>query len=370
MNGSNPSTTCSTPTNDTVESVIRNDSVRYQRKGYGLIFAISMTLIFFFEIPLLLPHIWPRFETERQKTMFYMLTVFSTHTGIYIIANLAMYVIYVIKLPFFERYRILNKPWPWEANPDTWKETLIKTLKNNAISHLMIVPTVLVLDSLIGIQMRMDIESLPSYKEVVGQIVLFMILEDFSFYWIHRLLHWKRIYPHVHKIHHEYNVTVSIAAEYAHPLEFLLSNLIPSTLGVKILGGHVHFATHIMWLVMRMMETVDGHSGYEFSWSPYRLLPLSGSSIYHNFHHSNNTGNYGSFFTYWDTICGTNKSYYRYLSKREKEILYAQLREQYVWLQQVLENDPKTKAARGNEIFQKDYQQFLTPVEATNKKLN
>ena len=35
---------------------------------------------------------------------------------------------------------------------------------------------------------------------------------------------------------------------------------------------------------MRVMETVDGHCGYEFSWSPYRLLPFSGSSEYHNFH--------------------------------------------------------------------------------------
>ena len=57
----------------------------------------------------------------------------------------------------------------------------------------------------------------------------------------------------------------------------------------------MHLATATLWyknsynnirLFMRTLETIDGHSGYEFSWSPYRLLPFSGSSEYHNFHHA------------------------------------------------------------------------------------
>jgi len=46
--------------------------------------------------------------------------------------------------------------------------------------------------------------------------------------------------------------------------------------GMKILGSKVHIATSVMWSIVRGMETVDAHSGYEFSWSPFRLLPLSG----------------------------------------------------------------------------------------------
>jgi methylsterol monooxygenase/4-alpha-methyl-delta7-sterol-4alpha-methyl oxidase len=70
---------------------------------------------------------------------------------------------------------------------------------------------------------------------------------------------------------------------------------------------------------MRTLETVDGHCGYEFSWSPYRLLPLSGSSDYHNFHHSMNVGNYGSFFSFWDSMCGTNSTYFRAKSEAARE---------------------------------------------------
>lgn len=90
-------------------------------------------------------------------------------------------------------------------------------------------------------------------------------------------------------------------------------------MGMKLLGNRVHFFTALMWTTIRIFETIDGHSGYEFSWSPYRLLPLSGSAKYHDFHHTNNIGNYGSFFTFWDTIMNTNKVYYKHLAKKEQE---------------------------------------------------
>lgn len=80
---------------------------------------------------------------------------------------------------------------------------------------------------------------------------------------------------------------------------------------------------------MRIFESIDGHSGYEFSWSPYRLLPLSGSSEYHNFHHSHNTGNFGSFFSYWDILCGTNIDFFRHKFTKDKEYRLEKLRNEY-----------------------------------------
>jgi sterol desaturase/sphingolipid hydroxylase (fatty acid hydroxylase superfamily) len=137
-----------------------------------------------------------------------------------------------------------------------------------------------------------------------------MLCEDFMFHHTHKFLHWRRIYPYIHKIHHTYITTVTIAAEYAHPIEYILGNAIPASLGGIILGKRMHYVTFLLWGVIRIGETVDGHSGYEFSWSPYRLIPFSTSSIYHSFHHSHNVGNYSSFFSIWDTINGTNKAFY------------------------------------------------------------
>lgn len=61
MSSSHSDTTCSTPENDTVERIIKNDTVRYVRKGYGLFFAIVIFLSFFYYGPILLKSIWPHY---------------------------------------------------------------------------------------------------------------------------------------------------------------------------------------------------------------------------------------------------------------------------------------------------------------------
>ena len=108
---------------------------------------------------------------------------------------------------------------------------------------------------------------------------------------------------------------VGISAEYSHPLEFIFGVLVPSGLGSMILGEKMHFATFLLWVFVRIGESLDGHSGYEFSWSPYRLIPFSTSASYHNFHHSHNVGNFSSFFSLWDTIFGCNKAYYQFYER-------------------------------------------------------
>ncbi|KAG6436219.1 hypothetical protein SASPL_101104 [Salvia splendens] len=40
-------------------------------------------------------------------------------------------------------------------------------------------------------------------KVISTQILFYFILEDFVFYWGHRILHTKWLYKHVHSVHHE-----------------------------------------------------------------------------------------------------------------------------------------------------------------------
>lgn len=136
----------------------------------------------------------------------------------------------------------------------------------------------------------------------MATILFCMMCEDLTFHLCHRLLHWRVIYPYIHKVHHTYVTTIGIAAEYSHPIDFILGSVIPGSLGSMILGKHMHFCTMLLWILVRIFETLDGHSGYEFSWSPYRLLPFSTSAQYHDFHHSHNVGNFSSFFSIWDTV--------------------------------------------------------------------
>jgi sterol desaturase/sphingolipid hydroxylase (fatty acid hydroxylase superfamily) len=114
-------------------------------------------------------------------------------------------------------------------------------------------------------------------------------------------------------MHHEYAHTVGIASQYTHPVEYLLGNVLPTAMGTLILGPRMHLVSVFGWYALRIGESIDGHSGYEFSFSPYRLIPFSASASYHDYHHSHNVGNYGSFFQIWDTVFGTNRDFYQHL---------------------------------------------------------
>ena len=136
-----------------------------------------------------------------------------------------------------------------------------------------------------------------------------MVCEDFCFFNMHRAFHWPPLYKRIHKIHHQHKHPISIVAQYAHPVE-TIGNLLCMFIGPAFLQHRIHHYTMILWYCYRGAESVEGHCGYEFSWSMFRALPWSAGASYHNFHHLENVGNYSSFFTFWDTMFDTNKVWF------------------------------------------------------------
>lgn len=100
-------------------------------------------------------------------------------------------------------------------------------------------------------------------------------MEDFAFYWGHRTLHTPFFYKRIHKIHHEFMDSISICSEYAHPIEFLMGNIFPLTLGMFILYNDIHILTFTVFALFRLAETIESHGGYEFPWAMTRFIPLN-----------------------------------------------------------------------------------------------
>ncbi|CAN1258700.1 Methylsterol monooxygenase 1-2 [Linum perenne] len=155
---------------------------------------------------------------------------------------------------------------------------------------------------------------LPSGWEILAQLLVYFMIEDYTNYWIHRLLHCKWGYENIHKVHHEYTSPIAFAAPYAHWAEILILG-IPTFLGPAMVPGHM--ITFWLWISLRQMEAIETHSGYDFPWSLNKYIPFYGGAEYHDYHHyvgGQSHSNFASVFTYCDYIYGTDKGY-RYQKK-------------------------------------------------------
>ena len=100
----------------------------------------------------------------------------------------------------------------------------------------------------------------PTFAEVALWIAIAHLHNDLGFYWSHRTFHHKPFYKRFHKQHHSFVGTISPATEFAHPVEDILSNILP-TIGGIVFFGRPHYALWV-WLVLRLQQTYETHSGY------------------------------------------------------------------------------------------------------------
>ncbi|XP_071702659.1 methylsterol monooxygenase 1-2-like [Rutidosis leptorrhynchoides] len=162
---------------------------------------------------------------------------------------------------------------------------------------------------------------LPSLMEIISQLTVYFLIEDYTNYWIHRFFHCKWGYEKIHKVHHEYTAPIGFAAPYAHWAEVLILG-IPSFLGPAIVPGHM--ITFWLWIALRQIEAIETHSGYELPWTLTKYIPFYGGADYHDYHHyvgGQTQSNFASVFTYCDYIYGTDKGY-RYQKRLMQQLRY------------------------------------------------
>lgn len=152
-------------------------------------------------------------------------------------------------------------------------------------------------------------------------LVLSLVIHDTYFYWMHRLMHHKRIFRFTHKVHHQ-SVNPSPWTAYSfHILEAIAEGLVLVVLAFVL---PMHKDVLILFTVVSLLINVYGHLGYEIMPKELRhsfLFEIINTSVHHNLHHSKFKGNYGLYFRWWDRIMGTEnpdyvKEYDRMQSKR------------------------------------------------------
>jgi sterol desaturase/sphingolipid hydroxylase (fatty acid hydroxylase superfamily) len=137
----------------------------------------------------------------------------------------------------------------------------------------------------------------PAAWIVLLHLLVFIAVEDTIFYWSHRLLHTRFLFSRVHYRHHRFRIVRGESAEFAHPLEALF-NFVAMFAGPVALGSP--FPVIALWIVVRIAETVEAHSGYALS-------PVSRRHAFHHLHAQR--GCYGSFVSPWDFVLGTDRPF-------------------------------------------------------------
>ncbi len=78
-------------------------------------------------------------------------------------------------------------------------------IKTSFINSLLIFPTIIVLVAkYTDLKLRFDADSFPTLAETLGQVCIFMLLDDLTFYTVHRAIHVPFLYKIIHKKHHEH----------------------------------------------------------------------------------------------------------------------------------------------------------------------
>lgn len=211
-------------------------------------------------------------------------------------------------MPFMQRFKIQqDKP---ETVGNQWKCFRLLMFSHFLIQFPMIFGTYAFTETF-GI--AYDWDQMPRWYVIAAQVLICSVIEDTWHYWVHRLMHDKRLYKYVHKVHHNFQSPFGMTAEYAHPAETVV-------LGFGFFIGILLMCNHMVmmwaWVTFRLMETIDVHSGYDVPFlNPMHLLPGYAGARFHDFHHYNFVGNYSSTFVWWDRLLGTDQQYKEFRRK-------------------------------------------------------
>lgn len=284
--------------------------------------AVAQVIFWLLCMPALVRPHWERIwiGLQTQSPFLSELVLNWTALGVFVIYGLCIFPVYYMQHPFFEQYKIADKPWAWlDTNPQPirdafWAQTR-KSLKLFAFNIGVLVPVATLAKVVFtpGAGPCFKDSEWPTTAEMVRDNVLLTLIHEFGFYWSHRMMHTPQLYR-FHKVHHEYKQNNIFASQHNDPVDHLVSIAAPAVFALTIIKPHS--IIHFQWVLWAIYANLDDHVGYSFPWSPVRWFPSAALTEHHEFHHSVNLGCFSSKLCIYDKLFDSEATYIKWVTKR------------------------------------------------------
>ena len=146
----------------------------------------------------------------------------------------------------------------------------------------------------------------PTVGRVACETIGIAVTADVLFYWLHRLMHTRRFYRPMHKIHHEFKYSIALAHHWMDLKEsvlFALPQALPPLVYWGVSGRKVHLLSMWAAFCFTQLNAILGHAGYHVPGLP-RWVPFF-QAAFHDHHHVDYSVNFAAMFPLTDRLFGT-----------------------------------------------------------------
>lgn len=174
---------------------------------------------------------------------------------------------------------------PTNINWKKYNLAIRTTLFNQFVITL---PTIFLLRT--HIQNSVEASQNDTLQISIIKMILISNLSNITFYLLHRLLHYKKMFKYIHYKHHEFVEPIAAAAYYSHPIEHLFANTLSFLIPYILIG--TTYSMMIFLIIFVTVITVIEHTTY---------IIFNDHVLHHKFYKYN-----FSFGSYIDRIFQTN----------------------------------------------------------------
>lgn len=139
-------------------------------------------------------------------------------------------------------------------------------------------------------------------------VLLFLIMHDTYYYWLHLWMHSSKWMRRFHSEHHK-SVDTNVFTSFSfHPVESFLQSLILPVIFIMV---PMSLLAIVVTLSIMTLSAIVNHAGIEIyginGKSAFLAKYIIGAT-HHDIHHRNSKKNLGLYFTFWDRIMKTESS--------------------------------------------------------------